>query len=238
MPVRLCIGDAPILEPGIQLGKGLELRPRHKEPPPEHAHLVLDLPLLPTRGRGTGDRLDQIVPAHLFEPAIVGADLADEDRVHRRVHVVVDAPRTGAAEEGECPIVGVKHHLLRLAWVSPNERHPAVAEADMGDLDRHGHAVEDHDLMAPGELVGLAGIKAQRNIGAGRRFLRRLRPTGRIPPDSIIAAAIAAVAQLFVNPDDGQPLPLRPPGILGQHLVQLGTPRIDLWAGLCRLDRT
>ena len=56
----------------------------------------------------------------------------------------------------------------------------ALAEA-MGDLDRHRHAVEDHDLMAPVELVCLARVEAQRSIGAGRRFLRHLRPTGRVP---------------------------------------------------------
>lgn len=47
MFVRLGIGDASILEPGVHLGKGFELRSRHEEPPPEHAHLVLDLALLP-----------------------------------------------------------------------------------------------------------------------------------------------------------------------------------------------
>ena len=48
MFVRLGVGDASVLEPGVQFGIGSELRPRHEEPPPEHAHLVLDLTLLPT----------------------------------------------------------------------------------------------------------------------------------------------------------------------------------------------
>ena len=104
----------------------------------------------------------------------------------------------------------------------------------MGDLHRRGHAVEDHDLMAPVELVGLARIEAQRHIGARRRFPRRLRPTGRIAAHRVIAAAIAAVAQLLVDPDQRQPFPLRPPGILGQHRVQLRPPGIDLRPGLCR----
>jgi hypothetical protein len=142
VPVRLGIGNAPVLEPGIQLGKGFELRARHEEPPPEHAHLVLDLPLLPARRRCAGNRVDQVMAAHLLEAAIVGAILADEDRVHRRLHVVVDAPRAGAAEEGERPVVGVEHHLLRLARIGPHERHPAVAQADMGNLHRRGHAID------------------------------------------------------------------------------------------------
>ena len=52
MFVRLGVGDASVLEPGVQFGIGSELRARHEEPPPEHAHLVLDLALLPARGRG------------------------------------------------------------------------------------------------------------------------------------------------------------------------------------------
>lgn len=45
--VRLGMGDAPILEPGIQFGIGPELRSGHEDPSPEHAHLVLDLALFP-----------------------------------------------------------------------------------------------------------------------------------------------------------------------------------------------
>jgi len=127
--------------------------------------------------------------------------------------------------------MGIEHHLLRLAGIGPHEQHPAVAEADMGHLDRRGHAIEDHDLMAPVELAGLARIEAQRHIGSGRRFLHRFRPTGCVSPISIIAAIIAAVAQLFVDPDQRQAFTLRPPGILGQHLVQHRPPGIDLRTG-------
>ena len=62
--------------------------------------------------------------AHLQEAAVVGALLADEDRVDRRLHIVVDAARAGALEEGEGAVVGVEHHLLRLARVP---RRPACA---------------------------------------------------------------------------------------------------------------
>lgn len=40
-------GNAAILEPGIEFGVALELGPRHEEPPPDYADLVLHLPLLP-----------------------------------------------------------------------------------------------------------------------------------------------------------------------------------------------
>ncbi len=166
--MRVCpsIGQASVLEPGVQLGIGLELRTRHEEPPPHHAHLVLDLTLLPVRRRGAGNRIDEIMPAHLLEAAVIGAILADKDRIHRRLHIVVDAPGTGAAEESERLVMGVEHHLLRLTRIGSHERHPAVAQANMGDLHGRGHAIDQNDLMAPIELIGLTRIEAQRNIGA------------------------------------------------------------------------
>ena len=112
--------------------------------------------------------------AHLQEAAIVETLLADEDRLHRRLHVVVDAAPAGALEQGECPVVGVEHHLLRLARIGPHEQHPAVAEPDMGDLHDHRHAVQQDDLVAPVELIGFTRRKAQRHIGRSRRCPRSL----------------------------------------------------------------
>jgi hypothetical protein len=164
--MRLRPGDAAVDAAGVQLLVALHPQPRHEEALAQGADLVLDLALLPARRRRAGDRLHQIVAAHLLEAAVVGALLAHEDRVHRRLHVVVDPARAGALEEGERPVVGVEHHLLRLARIGPHERHPAVAEPDMGDLHRHRHAVaSDHDLVAPVELVGFTRREAQRDIG-------------------------------------------------------------------------
>src|SRR4029077_19781985 len=88
---------------------------------------------------------DQIMATHLQEAAIVEAALADEDRLHRRLHVVVDAAPAGPLEQCERPVVGVKHHLLRLARIGPNEQHPAVAEPDMSRLyDHRDPAQQDH----------------------------------------------------------------------------------------------
>jgi len=115
----------------------------------------------------------------------------------------------------------VEHHLLCLTWIGPNKWHSAVAQADMGNLDRHRHAIEDYDLMAPVELERLARIEDERNISTGRRLPSRPRPTGRVAPNSIIAAAVPAIAQFLEDSDDGRAFPLRPPGVLGQHLVQL-----------------
>ena len=91
MRMRLGVGDALVEQPGVQLVVGFEPQPRREEALAHEADLVLDLALLPARGRRAGDRLDQIMRAHLLEAAVVEAILADEDRLHRRLHVVVDA---------------------------------------------------------------------------------------------------------------------------------------------------
>ncbi len=191
MRVRLGPSKTAILEPGVELGVALEPRPRHEEPPADHADLVLDLAFLPSRGRRAGDRIDEVVPAHLLEAAIVGTIPADEDRVHRGLHVVVDAARTGAAEERKRLVVRVEHHLLCLSGIGPHEQHPAVAEPDMRDLHRRGHPVDQDDLMAPVELIGFAGIKAQGHVGGGRGFPFGLRPRRSITPDGIVAAFVS-----------------------------------------------
>src|SRR5271157_4809170 len=82
----LCSGWAcAVDEPAVQLVVALEPQPRCEEALAHQADLVLDLALLPARSRRAGDRLDEMVRAHLEEAAIVLAVLADEDRVHRRL---------------------------------------------------------------------------------------------------------------------------------------------------------
>ena len=139
--MRLRPGQTFIEEPGVQLVIALEPQARREETLADEADLVLDLALLPARRRRAGDRLDKMMRAHLEEAAIVLALLADEDRLHRRLHVVVDAARAGAPEERERPLVRVEHHLLRLARIGAHEHHTAMAEADMGDLHGRRHAV-------------------------------------------------------------------------------------------------
>ena len=179
MGMRLGPGDAFVHEPGVQFVVALEPQPRREEALAHEADLVLDLALLPARRRRAGDRLDKMMRAHLEEAAIVLAILADEDRLHRRLHVVVDAARAGALEECERPLVGVEHHLLRLARIGAHQHHAAVAEADMRDLHDRRHPVHHDDLVAPVELVGLARRERQRHKGIRRRARVRLRPGAR-----------------------------------------------------------
>jgi len=150
------IGQAAILKPGVQLSIAFELRTRHKEPPPDHTHLVLNLTLLPARSGCAGPslerhwserqwrRIDQIVPTHLLEPAIIDTILANKnlsplpsslDHCPRtnggQGLAVIDPPRTGPAKKGECPlslialqstagqpVMSVEHHLQRLARIA------------------------------------------------------------------------------------------------------------------------
>jgi hypothetical protein len=194
MAVRLGPGDAFVHEPGVQLVVALEPQPRREEALTHEPDLVLDLALLPARRWRASDRLDEMMRAHLQEAAIVLAILADEDRLHRRFHVVIDSARTGPLEEPERPLVGVEHHLLRLARISAHEHHPAVAEAQMRDLHDRRHPVHHNDLVAPVELIGLARRERQRHKGICRRAHALLAPGDRIAADSSVAALKAEAA--------------------------------------------
>jgi hypothetical protein len=134
---------------------------------------------------------------HLEKTAIVLALLADEDRLDRRLHVIVDAARAGALEEGEGTIMRVEHHFLRFARISAKEKHPAMAEADMRDLQGHGHATQHHDLVTPVELVGFAWRKTERHIRLRQSRAMLLEPAERVAPDSAVAPAVTEAAHLL-----------------------------------------
>src|SRR6202049_1917943 len=122
----LSVGDALIFQPRIELGETLypRLGPEHLVA--QITDLVLDLTFLPSRGRGTGHRLDQVGGAHLQKAAMSPARRAHKDRSNRRLHVVVDATPADAAIEPERLVVGVEHQLLGLPEVDAHKRHAAV----------------------------------------------------------------------------------------------------------------
>src|SRR5690606_29502295 len=90
MAVRLGPGYALVGQPAIQILQRLEAELGREEALAHQADLVLDLTFLPARRRRTGLRFDKVMAAHLQEAPIVAALLADEDRVHSRLHIVVD----------------------------------------------------------------------------------------------------------------------------------------------------
>ena len=110
----------------------------------------------------------------------------------------------GALEQDEGPVVGVEHHLLRLARIGAHEQHPAVTEPDMGDLHDHRHAAQQDDFVTPVELEGLSRREAQRDVSRSRRLSALLGPSPGIAANRIVAAVIAAPAQFFEQPDQSQ----------------------------------
>ena len=61
MGMRLGVGDALVHQPGVQLIVGLDPKPRGEEALAHQTDLVLDLALLPARGRRAGHRVNQMV---------------------------------------------------------------------------------------------------------------------------------------------------------------------------------
>jgi hypothetical protein len=97
MAMRFGVGDAFIEQPGVHLVIGLEPQSGRAEALTDESDLVLDLTLLLARCRRAGDRLDQIMTAHLQEAAIVDAALAHEDRLHRRLRAREVPRKSGSA---------------------------------------------------------------------------------------------------------------------------------------------
>jgi hypothetical protein len=76
----------------------------------------------------------------------------------------------------------------------------------MRHLEGHRRVVDQDDLMAPVELVGLARLERQRHIGLGCQRATLARPALRVAPDGIIATLKAKAAHLLEDPDQRQPL--------------------------------
>lgn len=224
--------DALVQQPAVQLTVGFEAQPRREEAFPYQIYLVLDLALLPTRSWRAGHRFDKEMATHLQEAAVILPLLADEDRLDRRLHIIIDAARAGSAEEGKRLVVGIEDHFLRLARISPHIHHPAMAEPDMDNLYRRRHAIEHDDLVAPVKLVNLARRIIERHIGFCRHQAELLRPHPRIAPNRVVTAIVAQIAQVLEYPDQRQPFTLRL-GLIGQqHAVGMVPPGTELWLRL------
>ena len=232
MSVRFRPRQALVEKPGAQLVVALEPQPRREEALTHEPDLVLDLALLLARRRRAGDRFDQVMRAHLQEAAIVLPVLAGKDRLHRRFHIVVHTTGAGAPEERERPLMGVEHHLLRLARISAHQHHAAMAETDMRDLHGRRHPDQHDDLVAPVELVGFTRRESQWDESARRRARVRLRPDRGVAADSVIAALVAERPQLLEKADQGQPLARRRFRVRRQQPIEFLFPSSQLRARL------
>ncbi len=93
--MRFGVSDAFVEQPSVHLVIGLEAQPRREEALADEPDLVLNLPFSQPRCWRAGNQIDEIMAAHLQEAAIVEAIFADKDRLHRRLHIVVDAALAG-----------------------------------------------------------------------------------------------------------------------------------------------
>ena len=199
--------DAPIHQPLVDLGVGAAPRNGHEQAAANVTHLLLHLPLLPASSWRARHRLHQMVRAQLLEAAVVVPLLAHEDRAHRRLHVVVDAPPADPAEEAEGTLVRLKDHLLALAGKDLDQIHPAVAQPHVRRLHPGRRTRQTRVLVAPVELVGLAGIEDQRHKGLRRRQQPPPAPPGPgIAANRVIAALVAQRHKVFMNPQKRQPI--------------------------------
>ena len=189
---------------------------------------------LTRRGLRGQRQLHQIVAAHLQEVAVGMPLLADEDRLDRRLRSAWPRTDGGQASLSQIPRVqvplkkakarscaskieaiaapSVRARWLRLpalAHVGPREHHLAVATPHMGNLHRHRDARDHHDLVAPVELVGLAGRVVERDIGLGGDRAAVLRPGSGKPAHRIVATLVAETAQFLEDADQRQPFPRR-----------------------------
>ena len=113
----------------------------------------------------------------------------------------------------------VEHHLLALARIGSHQEHPAVAEPDVGDLDRGRHAAQHHHLVRPVELVGLARREPQRDE---HRALLRLpaAPLADVTLHAVVGALVSLGAQQLEQPPRRQPLACRPLAVRLQHRIE------------------
>jgi hypothetical protein len=100
------------------------------------------------------------------------------------------------------------------------------------DLDPHGRAVDQHNLVAPVELVGLAWHEAERHIGLGDNGLTLAAPGAGVAAHRIIAALVAFSAQRLEDAHQGQTLTRRLAGIGQKQAVEIRAPGAELGQGL------
>jgi hypothetical protein len=126
----------------------------------------------------------------------------------------------------------VEHQLLGLAEIGAHERHPAVRQLHVRRLDGQRQALERDRLVAPVELIRLAGREAQRHKRLYRNPCPLVPPRFREPVHAVVRAVIAAAAQLFEQPLGRSTLPPGQFGFFLQNLDQNLNPLAQLWRRL------
>src|SRR5215475_9147578 len=98
----------------------------------------------------------------------------------------------------------------------------------MGDLHGHRHAAQQHNLVAPVELVGVSRSKAQRHKGCSRCLAAFLGPAPGVAAHRIVATLIPASAKFLEQPDQCQTFTERLCLVLRQKLIEAVSPAANL----------
>ena len=185
---------ARLFQPGIERIQILEGRCALPDAMPGVLNILLDLSLLPARGRIAELGFEQKVADHGLETGVDVPGLAFPDSIHRRLHIVVDTTPGNPAHYPEGVVVGIEQHFVRLQRIGPQEEGPTVRELELGDLQLGLHAGNDRPVFAPVELEGFTWGKGQRNEGAttGRpgSHLLRLSPIPGKGGDPVIGTFV------------------------------------------------
>ena len=202
---------AAFAQPGVELGKRakaplLSLQP---DAPAAVLHVLLHHPFLPARGDVAEVGIKQVVAAHGIEARVDDAAFALLDLVHRRLHVVVNAPVGHTAQSGKAAGVGIEQHLVALAGVGHQPEGAAGTQLEVRDLHVVVDAAHQQSFLAPVELEGLAELKAHRHEGFAGRLTLLLAPVTDEIGQPAVAAPVALGLQL------GQQRPGCAPGMFG-----------------------
>ena len=154
---------------------------------------------------------------HHQKASVVAPLLAREDRIHRRLQVVIDSPARHAPEEGERARMRIEHHLLALARIGDQEKCAAMTQPHVRQLDHALDTAELHVLVAEVKLIRLAGRKVLRDKGTSHRMAAPLEQA-HLSAHRVHRARVTFHAQRFVDPAPcvahGSVISLQPPTTL------------------------
>jgi len=201
-------------------------------------HVLLYLPLLPSRGRIAELGIEQVMAHHGAEAQVHVAQLAAPNPIHRGLHVVVDATSRDAAPGRKGVMMGIEQHLVGLQEICAQEECPAVAELELRDLQLGALAVNDRPVLAPVELKRFALSEKQRDertfAGCLRLLQLLLAPATCEGGHAVVGSGEAECTQIGVDLLEGASLLARLVGFRLEPTRQLGGIAVELAGTLPR----
>lgn len=124
-------------------------------------NILLDLSLLPSRGRIAKLCLEQEMAGHSTEAGVDLSELATADTIDGCAHVVVDPPPRDASKHRKGTVVGIEQHLMGLQGIIPQLEGSAVAELEVSHLQLGAYTRNDSPILAPIKLEGFSSTEDQ-----------------------------------------------------------------------------